>query len=272
MIIIYNLQGLLVGIAGVAFGGIILYLTRSLTLAIIALTMIWIAYGRASTDKASGEKKPAPSVFFIPLFYWGILTAFLTVPALGIDFLISKIDFVALEKERVANADPREALFRHDEQRISADLSDDPVLSLGIKTMMAAVLPGETFHVGIKSTPESVLILMSINRLKKIEKEDRRALLAAIRQLAESNNPEKKIYIGIKGDIFYGAVSSPKTPADVGSLVSNDSLFDFYGPKPIKTKPGSERPEPPVSALSPENVLPANSGETTAEPTLPASL
>lgn len=270
MIIIYNLKGLLVGLAGLAFGILILFLTRSLTLGIVAITMIWMAYGRSTIDKTTQEKIPAASVFFIPLFYWGILTAFLVVPAIGIDFIVSTIDFKEMQRHAAENADPREALLRHDEKRIAANLSDDPILAQNLKTLMAEVLPWERYQLGIRTTPESQLILMSISKLKKIDHADRQALLDAFRNLAEMNSPDKKIYIGIKGSVFYGAISTPTNPGDVRSIAEKELLFDFYGPKPTRQAQTDEEPVAPASALFPENVPQSSNNENVTPAAQPA--
>ncbi|MCA8997677.1 MAG: hypothetical protein KDA80_11845, partial [Planctomycetaceae bacterium] len=80
MIIIYRGWGLaLLGAAIVLFPMLFLA-TGSFSVPVVAIAALWIWLGRRKFDEETGEDIPAPSVFFIPVWFYGAL---LTIPALG---------------------------------------------------------------------------------------------------------------------------------------------------------------------------------------------
>lgn len=251
MIIIYNLRGFLFGVAGLAVAVVFLVLTKFLTAGLVALGAFWIFFGRSpGIDPETGKKRPAGSIFFIPLFVWGILVLFLTVPAVGIDYLIATTDFKKLEEERAANADPREAMFHAEERRL--ETADDlPGLSQSLRAFLEESLPGASFKVAVGSKPGKLLVLIETPDLKRVKMEDRETVMEAVRDLAQAADPESEIFAGLKGKLFYGATVSPTTPTEVGSLVLKEPLYDYFGPRPPKNESAQTSAEDPAALETP---------------------
>lgn len=262
MILIYNLPGLLFGVLGVVVG----FLVASAMLAVgspvwlapgvLAIAGVWVAFGRAKPNFETGEMRPAPSVFFIPLFYWGLLVGFLSLPLAALEVLARQGN-QQNAGERAAQ-DPRQQQFQKLVDGLDRNTSDDKALSEMVTTMVARVLPGQPVNVAIQSSESSVLVLMKLKNLKKIKDPDRQVLLSHIRELAAERRPGVQVYVGIKGEIFFGAISASGQADDVGKLVEEKPLLAFFDSL-IKAEPAST-PEGPET----------KSGEPDAELTKPA--
>jgi hypothetical protein len=68
MILIYNMGGLLIGLAGIGAGFLVFLLSGKLFLGLLTIAVIWLAFGRSKLDRQTGAKRPAPALFFVPLF------------------------------------------------------------------------------------------------------------------------------------------------------------------------------------------------------------
>lgn len=161
MIIIFNLMGAVFGLLGLAGAFVIFGLTRSLTAGLLTLSGIWCWFGRAKPNAPSGEMGAAPSLFFIPLFYWGILPALAIVPAIALD--ISMI----LNPEKYTASDPLRSQFNADEAGLKTNESDIPELSADLILFMSKAMPGEPVNLRIKSSKDSVLVLAKACRSEK---------------------------------------------------------------------------------------------------------
>ncbi len=239
MFIIYNLSGLLVGIAGVIVGLLALTLTGSLALGLMALAVVWFALGIwwRSRVTESGEKRPFPSVFFIPVPFVAILVAVLAV----LMFFI----------ERTADnqpVDPRAASFKADAKMLSqAQATGDVALSQSVlngiqAAAIDATVPSQN-HVFTRRNEAAVLVLVKVPELKNYTDDAQRRLLDAVVETLQADKQSKglRIYVGIKGRLLYGAVRIPPDEVKIGSFVSESMLYEFYGENefPASTDPVS---------------------------------
>ncbi len=245
MIIIYNFSGLLVGLLGAVLGFFVLCglaVVGSpvfLSPGFLAIAAIWCALGRAKPNFETGEMRPAPAIFFIPLFYWGLVIGVLSLPVAGFEiFVAPQANQMAADQ---AVNDPRVNQFKDLEDGLSRNRSDDESLSAALIAMIAKMLPGEPVNVAIKSSESRVLVLMKLKDLKKIKESDRNLLLQGIREVAETLRPGVQVYAGIKGRLMFGAITVPGQPNLVGSVVEERNLFAFFdAPPTTSTEPKTE--------------------------------
>lgn len=232
MIIIYNITGLLVGVVGAAIGFLVSFALIAvgspvwLAPGVLTIAGIWGVFGRAKPNFETGEMRPAPSIFFVPLFYWGILIGFLSLPLAAIEILARQANNPNV-RNQIAQ-DPRRQQFQDLVEGLDRNKTDDDVLSEMVKTMIAQALPGQPVNVAIKSSDSSVLVLMKLKNLKKVKDPDRKFLLNNIRELATKRRPGVQVYAGIKGEIFFGAISAPGRAEDIGKVVEESPLFAFF--------------------------------------------
>jgi hypothetical protein len=222
MILIYNISGLLVALLGLFVGASLLLATGSVALGLFAIAGIWCWLGRSKLNIETGEKRPAPAIFFIPMIFWGILVGLAAFPA-----LITDIAGVKNNGQAVA-ADPIAQQFKRDEAGLKTNESDAPELSAALVLLISEALPGEAVNVRVKSSADAVLVLMKLRDLKKISDSGRETLLEVIRKLVERHRPGVKTFVGIKGKLLYGAISTPTQPLLVGTSVSERELYAFY--------------------------------------------
>jgi hypothetical protein len=232
MIIIYNLSGLLLGVAGAAVGVVVAVATGHLSLGLLATALVWLIFGWRKVDPVTKAKRPYPSVFFIPLAFVAIPLAAVAVPLLVF--------------ERVAKSvprDPRAALLDADEATLrSVKAGGDSALSKSILEGLEGVIePGaakvEDYRVFTRVGDDAVLVLVQVPNLKQYQDTAREQLLAMIEGilLAEDRLKDKKVYIGVKGRVAFGAISAPDDLTKTGAAVSERPLYDFYGPAPATT-------------------------------------
>ena len=185
------------------------------------------------------------TIFFIPLFYWGLVIGVLSLPVAGFEI------FVAPQAKQMAAdqavKDPRVNQFKELEDGLSRNRSDDEVISAALMVRIAKMLPGEPVNIAIKSSESRVLVLMKLKDLKKIKESDRKVLLQGIREVAETHQPGVQVYAGIKGRLMFGAITVPGQPDLVGSVVEERNLFAFFDAPPTTTiEPKTELSESPA--------------------------
>jgi hypothetical protein len=271
MIIIYNISGLLVGLLGVVLGFFVmsgLVVVGSpvfLCPGFLSVAAVWCAFGRAKPNFETGEMRPAPAIFFIPLFYWGLVIGFLSLPVAGFEIFVAP-NAKQMAADQAAK-DPRVNQFKELEDGLSRNQSDDAALSALLTGMIARMLPGEPVNVAIKSTDSRVLVLMKLKDLKKIKDSDRTILLQGIRESAEAHRPGVQVYAGIKGRLMFGAVTVPGQPDLVGSVVEEQKLYSFFDAPPAtavepkaETSESLEADAKPDSATDPAK--PADEGKS----------
>ena len=227
MIIIYNLSGLLLGLAGVAAGIVVGLATRHLSLAVLAMALVWSIFGWRRVDPVTHAKRPFPSVFFIPLAFIGLFLCCASVPL----FLVERVARNAPRDPRAALLDADEATLRRFRAGGDASLSRDVLEHLAsiVEESEAKV---EDYHVFTRLGPDAVLVLVQVPNLKRYKPEAREQLLNFIEGMlwAEERAQGKKIYIGVKGSVAYGAIRGPEDFTKTGAAVNERPLYDFYGP------------------------------------------
>ncbi|TVP96667.1 MAG: hypothetical protein EA381_16930 [Planctomycetaceae bacterium] len=222
MIIIYNPMGALVGLFGLIIGVALFVVTQSLAVGFLAIAGIWCWFGRSKLNLETGKKRAAPSFFFIPLFYWGILVAIAAYPARLVD------NAGGLNQGQPVADDPRADQFKLDEAGLRTNQSDAPELSAALGMLISETLPSEPFNLSVKSSDDAVLVLIKLPGLKELSERNRRALLEGVRNAAQQQRPDVQVFVGIKGKLLYGAILTPDQPMQVGKIVSKDALYAFY--------------------------------------------
>jgi mono/diheme cytochrome c family protein len=137
---------------------------------------------------------------------------------------------------RGQSVDRRAELFRADERMLdSAAATGDVQLS---QTILAAlpVIPVEgkdaaPYHVATRRNGDAVLVLVKAPALKSYKDNVREALVRQIADIlrADEQLKEKRTYIGIKGRLTYGAIQTPPNVLQIGSVIPEEKLYDFYG-------------------------------------------
>lgn len=232
MFIIYNVPGLLIGLAGIVAGFLALTVSGWLSVGLTVLGTIWLVFGRGKQNVESGLRSPAPALFFIPLSILAIPILLLAIVAVFGDL-----------QDRRKGLDPRSSQFSQDEKTLNrTKRTGDPDLALTAYDALKKVALDDRMHVFASSQGQRVLVLAKIPSLKEIDKADRTSLTKAVVEALEAQDSTKDLplYLGIKGRLTYGVVQTP-TGTQVGSAVSPDPLLDFYGP-PTPSSPRAQSP------------------------------
>lgn len=262
MIVIYNLKGALIAVGGM-FAGILLFaVTSSLTLGVLTIVAIWCYFGRSGVDEQTGEKKVAGHVFFIPVVYWGILFGVLGLPIGALYDMTSgtrsSIDRDADTGELTAQGKLKQQ-FEMDERGLKTNESDDPEMSAAVSELISTAFPDSEKDIRVKSSADSVLILIQMPDLKRIKNEDRTTLLKLVQVVAENLRPGVKVYAGLKGRLVYGAIAVPGAEIKTGKVELETPLYAFYEIEP-------EADETPEEADSGDpGAAPTDSGENAPE-------
>lgn len=246
MFIIYNLSGLLVGLAGVVAGILTIFLTERLSFGMIILATVWLAFGfRRRVDQVSNVKGAFPSLFFIPLGFFAIPILLLSLP-------VFFIEHVAARAPRLP-PDPRAARFNADESNLrgnaaSGDVTLSRAILDAIQSMTVAEAKAEDFKVFTRKTPDAILVLVQAPNLKQFKDPAREQLLNLVEGiLMAEDDANRKYYIGVKGRVAFGAVRVPPERTEIGSIVAEPLLYPFYG-DPTATGASSR---PATSATQP---------------------
>lgn len=250
MFIIYNLSGLLLGLAGVFIGILTILLTGRLSFGMIILATVWLAFGfRRRVDATTGTKRPFPSLFFIPLGFFAIPILLLSLPV----FFIERV----AARQPPQPSDPRAALFNADEAYLRGNAaSGDVQLSRAIlKTLQSMTVEeakAEEFRVFSRKKPDAILVLISAPNLKQFKNPAREQLLDLVEGiLTAEEGASRKYYIGVKGRVAFGAVRVPPDRTEIGAIVSESVLYPFYGDSAPATRPttAATNRAPTVSAV-----------------------
>ncbi len=302
MFIVYTPSGLLLGIAGVIVGGALGAVTRSPGVAALGTAAVWIGFGRWKTDRETGERRPAPSIYFIPLVFYGALL----VPFAGILFYMQIFGLPGRERGASAergDSDERAALFDQDERALDRRIiGGDQEISTAIHGLiMTFVKDGvedDVCHVLTRVKEDRVLTLVKLTCLKELDDEETASLIELIAAVTaravededagEGEGDEKDVYVGLKGRLVYGAVVLPGEDPDVAFSVPKEKLFPFYDEvEPVREDDPAHHvagtdPDPAVpddktidnqDAIPPDPVVtvePESSDDAVAEPEAPS--
>lgn len=139
--------------------------------------------------------------------------------------------------DATAEVDPRHELLKADIEQLSVNPTmETDSISYKLKAFFndfanEAINPSE-FEFLTKTKENMALILVKIPNLKKVEKEGRKDVIEMIELIAESQESIKDMdkYIGVHGKYNMMMVKTPDEFAN-GSIVSEQGLYEFYGPK-----------------------------------------
>lgn len=148
MLIIYRGWGLAWAAAGMVLFPVLFLLTGSLSCPLIAISALWIRYGRAKKHKDSDETIPSPSVFFIPVWFYGAVLAPIAMVLVGVETMKGRV------VDWEADADPIEL------HEIAEDGDPLPVATSNISTAKDSTAAGETpTPAGNREEPEESRVL-----------------------------------------------------------------------------------------------------------------
>ena len=228
MIIVYNPSGLIVGVLGLFLGMLAAVGSGLLSLGGATVAAVWIGAGlwckyRARPDGTIGR---FPAIFFIPL-------PFLAAPVVVMSLLALVIEVRVGTRPR----DPREARFTADKRMLdSASYSGDVSLSKSLLDALGKITAlearADNYHVFTKLGDDTVLVLIKSPNLKNLKMPARVELLHAIESILASQPQTrgKQPYIGVKGQVAFGAMRVPPDQIKTGSVLAESPLYDFYGP------------------------------------------
>jgi hypothetical protein len=236
MFIIDRRGGLPIAILAFAFGILATLASGLFSLGLLIIGFILMWFGRKGRrDIQTGERLPAPSIYFIPLFWIGVVVLSLVVPSIGVDLY-----------SHTRPTDPREEHVRVDERILSeksagGDRELSSAIAEALLTSAPAREPLSEMHVYTWRREDGLLVLVKLPSLSEIPAPDRRALLDTIEQTARAKiEAGIKLYIGIKGKFMYGAIRTPGG-TETGSAVLREPLFEFYGPAPPSKGPATAK-------------------------------
>ena len=272
MLIIYNLPGLLVGIAGLVCGFAVLLASGSVGAGLCGVAAAWFGLGlwwrrRPVGDPGGGRAKRAwPALFFVPL-------PFLAVPlaALGLAAAV-------FQSNRDARPpDPRAEAFRADEARLDeapatgdADLSRRVLAALRDATVEAA--GAEDYSAFTRRRPGAVLVLLKAPNLKTYGDAAREELVEGVAEIVAAETPDDPpgVYVGVKGRTLFGAVRTPTGGVRTGRVVPPAPLHAFYDapPRRVDSPPPTDDVPPPTDD-PPVAAVPPRPRETLRPPTRP---
>lgn len=231
MLIIYNLSGFLVTLAGLVLGVVATCTTGLMSVGVFVASAVWIGGGLwwRSMKRADGTKWAWPAVFFVPMPIWGaVLLVLGGALSVGMDFASSR-----------RSKDPRHAMFQVDENAARGQMiAGDDATARAVYEVVTGTRYSGAFAQDVKVyasvKPEGVLTIVQISNLKLFSETARSEALDAIDgALAKLPALEgKKRYIGIKGKLIFGAVKTP-TRRNL-SVGSGDDFVEFYGAAPVE--------------------------------------
>lgn len=229
MLLIYNLPGLLIGLAGLFVGLIAAVAAGSFGVGIIVASIIWCALGFWWRRKptADGTPRPYPSIFFIPLPF---LALFTLLVGLG----IAPLEFMAGRK-RVQ--DPRTAMLETAERSVqTSSVSGDTELATLIRDAVTkgnfSGMMADSTNVHVATDDTRVLVIVKVSNLKKFPEPARVQVLDAVAETVKAHAPsqDKAQFIGIKGPLMFGASRTPT--GTLTRTTTGDELHDYFGPAP----------------------------------------
>ncbi|KAB2929789.1 MAG: hypothetical protein F9K24_18680 [Leptonema illini] len=133
--------------------------------------------------------------------------------------------------------DPRAVLLSLDEKRLSVEqYSGNTTLSENLGSFFQVYahkdFKPEDWKVFSREESNRLLVIIEIPKLRKSEKGSRIELLRATESyLQDSGYPNSRIYLAIKGHMFFGAAKTPDYEHDEFPI-NMEKLYDFYGEKP----------------------------------------
>ncbi len=230
MIIVYNPSGLIIGVLGLFLGMLVAVGSGLVSLGGATVAAVWIGAGlwwkyRVRPDKKIGR---FPAIFFIPLPFWAAPLVMMSLLAALIEVRVGR-----------RPADPREARFKADKRMLDSEsLSGDVFLSKSLLDALGKIngeqARADDYHVFTKLGDDTVLVLIKSPNLKNLEMPARVELLHTIEAILASQpqTKGKQQYIGVKGQITFGAIRVPPDQIKTGSVLVESPLYDFYGPSP----------------------------------------
>ncbi|QEH36378.1 hypothetical protein OJF2_49410 [Aquisphaera giovannonii] len=260
MILIYNRSGFLLGLAGILAGLAAMMAGGKLAFGIPALALVWLAGGLwwRNTPKDHASKRPYPSLFFIPLPFAAVPLMFLGVFA-----------FFAESAGAARRSDPRVVKLDDDVKSLKADAEGgDPGLAGAVHEALADASgrwsgDADDWHIFARTGGDSVLLLVLVPDLKKIEEPERMKLLGDLEAILEKHpgTAGKKRFLGVRGKYAFGAIRVSPDYTRVATVVADTPLLEFYGEPtkerdPADKERGEARPSAPASSAAKADVDP----------------
>ena len=84
--LIFNVAGLVLGLLSCFLGLFVLIVTRSFGLGVLSMAALLFWKGGKSRDSKTGEEKPAPSIYFVPLRYWAVPVTLIALIGFKVDY------------------------------------------------------------------------------------------------------------------------------------------------------------------------------------------
>jgi hypothetical protein len=108
--IIYRRWGFVFVLLAALIGFLLLLLTHSLSLPLLAIAALWIYYGRDSIDPETEELIPSNSVYFVPLWIWGSIVLVPAVLLTLFEVSVGRPLAIAAAREREAKGEAQAAV------------------------------------------------------------------------------------------------------------------------------------------------------------------
>lgn len=262
MFVFYRGLGLVWALLGAILAPILLFATSSLSVALFAVAGFWIFFGRgnfepkALTDLDNEGRPKSPTVFFMPVWFYGALVVPLALVAAGIEFANGRILVPRDQDERQAAADSGQSAF---------DAANDSITSAGTgvahgntefaRTLAEACselmkdITAQAFTGGREgpvsltkgnfvtychvNEQDSVVFLVHVPQLRQYKGDVRDTLAelswtAARRLILETRASETMtLAVGLRGTILYGPIMIDSVSTE--SIVSSKGeRADFY--------------------------------------------
>jgi hypothetical protein len=222
-LLIYNLSGVLIGLAGVIVGAFATSVGGR-PLGLLLLAVVWFALGLwwRNRPTTSGERRAFPALFFIPLPVWAVPIAFI-----GAYGLLTRSRTNDRERYRAQLVADLDALH-------IGPATGDSVLSPAVSLQLRANLPPtakpEQISVRTRTKQEAVLVLLRVPNLDAYDDEARARLLdlAAGTVSAHPLSRGKQVYVGVTGPLGLSVVRDPLGRTVAADHAADSVLFLFY--------------------------------------------
>lgn len=224
MIIIFSLSGLLWGLLSLAVGVALFALTGRALPALVLPSIILAASGRLNrTFKNIPGLRARPSVFFIPLFVYGVAGLLFSI---FLGYALVKRDLTPQDRRRLSLQADCAALG-------TGEAGTAPELAAAVAEGFAAgnrnAVESASWRVFARTNDEAVLVLARNIKLNSLSETEKSAALDDIERAIDSRQETagKARYIALRGLALFGAT---RTPGAQTLRVSNDEcLLPFYG-------------------------------------------
>ncbi len=225
MSLIYNRSGIVVLLTSILIGLPVFLLAGRISPGVLAVAASWVglSFWWRNRPREDGWKPPFPALFFIPM------------PILAVPLAVLGVLLFFEGGDVARSSDPRAARLADDVTALKASkFGGDAAVSRYLHDSLLASASEnagvDAFHFFTRIQDDSALVLVTAPNLKRLKEPSRVELLSVIEAIL-ARHPRtsgKRAFIGVRGNVAFGALRVPPDLVKTGSVVDPSPLYAFY--------------------------------------------